>query len=72
MRGYGNPWPDFRAKHECRNWDDILDWARDNTFDPQTPGAFVHPELGPVDEIDEKWFQNPLEGGRKPEYIVET
>ncbi|KAF1964142.1 hypothetical protein BU23DRAFT_575930 [Bimuria novae-zelandiae CBS 107.79] len=70
IKGYGNPWPDFRAKHECRNWDDVLDWTKEHRFDPATPGSFVHPELGPVDKLDGKWFQNPLRDGRKAEYIL--
>ncbi|KAF2256776.1 hypothetical protein BU26DRAFT_599405 [Trematosphaeria pertusa] len=69
VEGYGNPWPDFRSKHECRNWDDILGWASERRFDPNTPGSFVHPELGPVDGLEGKWFQNPLEGGKPLRYV---
>lgn len=69
LRGYANPWPDFRGKHECRNWDDILDWAKDRLYDPTTPRTLVHPDLGPLEDVGPKWFGNPLRDGNKIEYI---
>jgi hypothetical protein len=69
LKDYANPWPDFRGKHECRNWDDILEWANDRMYDPKTQGTLVHPELGPLEDVDSKWFENPLRDGRRVEYI---
>ncbi|KAF2103602.1 hypothetical protein NA57DRAFT_72581 [Rhizodiscina lignyota] len=72
IRGYALPWPDFRAKHECRNWDDIVAWALDRKLDTEKPGIWVHPELGNKDLLDESFTQNPLEDGKEIEYLEDN
>lgn len=47
VQGYLEPWPDFRTRHECRNFDVIRDWAEERQ--PDLTGKLVHPELGTVD-----------------------
>jgi hypothetical protein len=46
MPDYRWPWPNFEIVHECRDWDAILDWAKQHHV-PSLRGPIVqHPELG--------------------------
>jgi len=55
IKNYSLPWPDFRSYHTCRNFDDILEWAREKRFDDK-PGLWRHPELG-----DTVMTDNPMD-----------
>lgn len=46
IKDYIKPFPDFRAYHTCRNWDDILEWARDHFVPSVDAHLYVHPQLG--------------------------
>jgi hypothetical protein len=44
--GWIEPWPIFSNKHQCRDFDAIRDWAKENG--PSLVGTLEHPELGTV------------------------
>lgn len=27
VQGHKDPWPDFNTRHQCRNYEKIMDWA---------------------------------------------
>jgi hypothetical protein len=43
---YRFPWPSTRTEHQCRNWDRLIDWSREN-YVPSLMGPILsHPVLG--------------------------
>jgi hypothetical protein len=43
---YRQPWPNFSVDHQCRSWDSIQEWSRQN-YIPSLAGPIVsHPVLG--------------------------
>jgi hypothetical protein len=52
IKDYIRPWPDFRSYHTCRNWDDILEWARERSTSAYDQHLYIHPQLGLIDRID--------------------
>lgn len=48
IKDYSKPWPDFGTTHTCRNFDEILAWARDRMLDVNQPDLVSHPELGNI------------------------
>ncbi|KJZ74360.1 hypothetical protein HIM_06170 [Hirsutella minnesotensis 3608] len=50
---YRWPWPNFTVEHECRNWDSVMQWAREHRV-PDVKGPIVkHPTLGVSWRVDE-------------------
>jgi len=33
VKHHDHPWPDFNTVHQCRNFDDVLQWAIENQVD---------------------------------------
>jgi Mycotoxin biosynthesis protein UstYa len=42
------PVADFKAPHECVNFDALNEWSRQRRIDVMRPGLLVHPTLGVV------------------------
>lgn len=42
------PVADFDVPHTCVNWNAILDWQKERSFDPRKPGYLKHPTFGEV------------------------
>ena len=40
------PWPIFHIEHECRNWDSILQWAKEHHVPSLQGGILKHPIHG--------------------------
>ena len=40
------PWPIFHIEHECRNWDSILQWAKEHHVPSMQGGILRHPTHG--------------------------
>ena len=40
------PVANFTSPHECKDWNTLFDWAKENSFDPLEPGLVIHPTLG--------------------------
>jgi hypothetical protein len=43
---YRRPWPNFSVEHECRNWDSLMDWAKEHNVPSLTGPILTHPVLG--------------------------
>ncbi|KAI8633285.1 hypothetical protein F5Y19DRAFT_471556 [Xylariaceae sp. FL1651] len=41
------PLGNFTSRHECVNFDNIQNWAKERVYDVMAPGVLVHPVLGP-------------------------
>ena len=41
---YGAPWPNFNVRHECRNWEALLEWNDKRLVN--TTNKLWHPILG--------------------------
>lgn len=40
------PLANWTSPHECKDWNALLDWAKENSVNPRKPGLVVHPTLG--------------------------
>jgi len=40
------PQPDFTLKHQCVDWDKLMEWAERSAVNIFEPGMLVHPTLG--------------------------
>lgn len=50
VEDYPFPWPVFQTTRQCRNWDDIMQWTRENSI--AASGRVEHPKMGPIDALD--------------------
>ncbi|TID21011.1 hypothetical protein E2P81_ATG05638 [Venturia nashicola] len=50
VKNFANPIPDFRSYHTCRNFDDILDYAKENMVDVDRKDLWIHPIYGSLDQ----------------------
>ncbi|KAI1381360.1 tat pathway signal sequence [Hypoxylon crocopeplum] len=46
--GYRRPWPNFEVDHTCRDWNSIVEWARENNIPSLKGPILLHPVLGPA------------------------
>ncbi|KAM3417115.1 hypothetical protein BST61_g8691 [Cercospora zeina] len=63
--GWIEPWEDWQSQHQCRNFDRIKDWARENKA--EVVESYVHPELGLV--LHSKLNKSALPVGREVVYL---
>lgn len=67
LKGHANPQPNFNVQHQCRNFEAILKYARDNQVDKDTGERIdvdlLKPENGRIMEFD---GEPPFDPDEKP------
>ena len=54
------PVANWTSPHECKDWNSLLDWAKENSVNPMKPGLVVHPTLGMYWVAQYCWRSNLL------------
>ena len=43
---YRWPWPSMQTQHQCKNWDNLMDWSKDHYVESLQGPILSHPKLG--------------------------